>query len=138
MPPTVNTNPPRPILVFDGDCGFCTSSARWLHRWVVSGGSTHLAPWQQLDLADLRLTAEQCLAAVQWVGPDGSVLAGHLAIAASLRAGRPVWRPVGALLVVPGVSWLAKRAYTWIAAHRYALPGGTPACKVNDGPNRPT
>jgi predicted DCC family thiol-disulfide oxidoreductase YuxK len=132
-------NPPRcrPVLVFDGDCAFCTTSARFLERWVVRNGSTSLAPWQQLDLDQLGLTAEQCMAAVQWVGESGQVLSGHSAIAATLRAGHAVWRPLGALLLAPGCSWLAGHLYTWVAAHRNALPGGTPACRVKD-PNPPT
>jgi predicted DCC family thiol-disulfide oxidoreductase YuxK len=96
-----------------------------------------VAPWQRLNLAELGLTGETCTAAVQWVGRDGQVASGHAAIAAALRAGHLVWRPVGALLVAPGISWLAKRVYSWIARHRYALPGGTPACRM-DGQNRPT
>jgi len=83
---------------------------------VVRDGSTRVAPWQRLELAELGLTA---------------------AVAATLRAGRPVWRPIGALLVAPGFSWVAARLYNWVATHRYALPGGTPACRV-DGPNQPT
>ena len=120
----------RPVLIFDGDCGFCTTSARFLVRWVVRGGSASVAPWQRLDLAELGLTADECIAAVQWVGEGGQVASGHAAIAAALRAGHPVWRPLGALLVAPGVSWLAARLYGWVAAHRDALPGGTPACRV--------
>lgn len=120
--------PANPILIFDGDCGFCTTSARFLHRWVVRDRAISIAPWQRIDLDQLGLTEDQCLAAVQWVGRDGRVLSGHAAIAAALRAGHPVWRPVGALLVAPGFSWLAARVYSWVSAHRYALPGGTPAC----------
>ena len=120
--------PANPVLIFDGDCGFCTTSARFLHRWVVRDRAISIAPWQRLDLDELGLTEDQCLAAVQWVGRDGRVLSGHAAIAAALRAGHPVWRPVGALLVAPGFSWLAARVYSWVSAHRYALPGGTPAC----------
>jgi len=128
-----------PILVFDGDCGFCTTSARFLVRWVVrrraspAGPSSEpcVEPWQRLDLAELGLTADQCKAAVQWVGKDGQLASGHEAIAAVLRAGHPVWRPLGALLVTPGLSWLAGHLYSWIARHRYALPGGTPACRVD-------
>lgn len=125
----------RPVLVFDGDCGFCTSCARLLQRHVVSG-TTLVAPWQRLDLAQLGLTPDECRAAVQWVAQDGSIASGHAAIAATLRAGHLVWRPVGALLVAPGLSWLAKRLYSWVATHRHELPGGTPACQTE--PNPPT
>jgi len=125
-----------PILVFDGDCGFCTTSARFMKRRVIGRRPTTVAPWQQLDLAALGLTPDQCRAAVQWVGTDVQVACGHAAIAAALRAGHPVWRPVGVLLVAPGFSWLAQRLYTWTAAHRYALPGGTPACRP-EGLNPP-
>ena len=126
-----------PVLIFDGDCGFCTTCARLLQRWVIKGGSTRIAPWQRLNLDELHLNAEQCAAAVQWVGADGHVVSGHAAIAATLGTGHLVWRPVGALLVAPGFSWLASRLYSWVAAHRDALPGGTPACRV-DGSTQPT
>jgi predicted DCC family thiol-disulfide oxidoreductase YuxK len=133
----VKTFASRPVLIFDGDCGFCTTCARFLQRWVVRGGSTSVAPWQQLDLDELGLSVGQCRAAVQWVGDSGELASGHGAIAATLRAGHPAWRAVGALLVAPGFSWLAERLYSWVAAHRYALPGGTPACRIQD-PNEPT
>jgi predicted DCC family thiol-disulfide oxidoreductase YuxK len=106
----VNAPASRPILVF---------------------GSTSVTPWQRLDLDDLGLTEDQCVAAVQWVGEDGHVATGHAAIAATLRAGHLVWRPAGVLLVAPGFSWLAAKAYRWIAAHRYQMPGGTPACRID-------
>lgn len=118
-----------PVLVFDGDCGFCTTCARFLTHWVVSGDSASVMPWQQLDLAELGLAPDQCRAAVQWVGEGRQVASGHAAIAAVLRAGHPVWRSAGALLMAPGFSPLAGRVYSWVADHRYALPGGTPACR---------
>ena len=132
-----------PILVFDGDCGFCTTSARFLVRWVVrrhphpasSSSVPSVQPWQHLELAELGLTPGECRTAVQWVDEGGRVASGHEAIAAALRAGHLVWRPLGALLVTPGLSWLAGHLYSWIARHRYALPGGTPACRV-DKPSR--
>jgi len=133
----VDEPPSRPVLIFDGDCGFCTTCARFLHSWVVRRGSPRIAPWQRLDLAELGLTADQCRAAVQWVGEGGQVESGQSAIAATLRAGHPVWRPLGALLAAPVFSWLAERVYSWVADHRYALPGGTPACGI-DGPDQPS
>lgn len=133
----VTIHPPLPVLVFDGECGFCSTCALLLQRWVVKDGAPSVAPWQRLDLDELHLTAEQCTAAVRWVGEDGQVASGHAAIAAALHAGRPVWRPVGKLLLAPGFSWLAARIYSWVAAHRDALPGGTPACRL-DGTNDST
>ena len=121
--------PSRPILVFDGDCGFCTTCARFLARSVVRGGTVSIAPWQQLDLERLGLTEELCRSAVQWVGEDGQVAGGHAAIAGVLRTGHLVWRPIGWLLLAPGFAHLARYLYSWIADHRYALPGGTPACR---------
>jgi predicted DCC family thiol-disulfide oxidoreductase YuxK len=124
----VSTPSSRQVLIFDGDCGFCTTCARWLVHWVITDGST-VAPWQRLDLDELGLTADQCRAAVQWVSDGSDAVSGHAAVAAALRAGHPVWRPIGSLLMAPGFSWLAARVYTWVADHRYALPGGTPACR---------
>ena len=126
----MSTQVPLPILVFDGGCGFCTACAWFLQRWVVKDSSVRVSPWQRLDVAELGLTPDRCRAAVQWVGQGDQVDSGHRAIAAALRAGHPPWRPVGALLVAPGFSWLAERSYSWVADHRYALPGGTPPCRA--------
>ncbi len=126
-----------PVLVFDGDCGFCTTSAGLVPRVVDRRGRFAVRPWQQLDLAALGLTAEQCTAAVQFVYGDLRVRSGAPAVAAALRAGAPGWWPAGMVLDLPGVRWVAARAYAWVAAHRYALPGGTPACAMPSGPRQP-
>jgi len=127
----VNRHTGGSILVFDGDCAFCTTCAQFVQRWVSAGGFTSVAPWQGLDLAELGLSAQQCQAAVQWVDEHGHVASGHAAIAAALRAGRAPWRPVGALLVAPGFSWLAEHVYSWICEHRHALPGWIPAFRTH-------
>ena len=63
--------PNLPLLVFDGDCGFCTTAARFGQRRLRL---EHVEPWQFIDLDALGLTEAQCLQAVQWVAADGSVL----------------------------------------------------------------
>ena len=125
----MSSNPRLPVLVFDGDCGFCTTCARFVARWVVGGRSVSVAPWQRLNLAELGLTPDRCHEAVQWVGSEGVAPSGHAAIAAVLRAGYRPWPPIGVLLMAPGISWLARGTYSLIADHRSALPGGTPACR---------
>lgn len=87
-------------------------------------------PWQQADLTALGLTKQQCEAKVQWVADDGRVSDGHQALARLLLRSALPWRPLGLLLVVPPVSWLAAWLYDVIAANRGRLPGGTPACAL--------
>lgn len=116
------------MLVFDGDCAFCTSCARLLER---IGPQAEIVAWQLADLNELGITAEQAAEAVRWVDLDGTVRTGHEAIAAALStAGRP-WRIAGRTLQLPMVSPLAAAAYRLIARNRHRLPGGTPACSAN-------
>jgi predicted DCC family thiol-disulfide oxidoreductase YuxK len=115
----------RPVLVYDGDCGFCTTCAGLLER---IGPDAEIVAWQLTDLAGLGITEKQAADAVQWVGHDGSVRSGHEAIAAVLGSAGRLWRVLGRALLMPGVSRLAARAYRLTADNRYRLPGGTPAC----------
>ncbi|NHN55569.1 DUF393 domain-containing protein [Calidifontibacter sp. DB0510] len=117
------------VLIFDGDCGFCTRTARFADRFV-SAGRYQVAAWQELDLPAFGLTPQECTEAAQFVDDQGRVSAGHRAIAAGLTHGRAVWRPLGHLIVTPGIEALSARAYAWVAAHRYQLPGGTPQCAM--------
>ena len=113
-------------LVFDGDCGFCTSSVAWIRRLRLRVDV--VIPWQQADLAALGLTKEQCESKLQWVAGDGQVSSGHEAVARLLRHSSPPRRVVGTLLMTRPLSWAAARAYDLVATHRMRLPGGTPAC----------
>jgi predicted DCC family thiol-disulfide oxidoreductase YuxK len=116
----------RPVLVYDGDCAFCTSSAHALER---IGPDAEIVAWQLTDLGELGITEQQAAAAVQWVEVDGTVRAGHEAIAAALNTAGRIWKAVGRVILLPGISSLAAIAYRLVADNRYRLPGGTPACK---------
>jgi predicted DCC family thiol-disulfide oxidoreductase YuxK len=120
----------RPILVFDGDCGFCSSSARFARRVVDRRRRYASEPYQRLDLAALGLTVQQCTTSSWFVSPDGTLTGGAASIAAALRSGGLGWRPLGLLLGVPGVRSIATRVYRWVSNNRFRLPGGTPQCRV--------
>jgi predicted DCC family thiol-disulfide oxidoreductase YuxK len=120
----------RAVLVFDGDCGFCTSCARFLGRIRPDA---EIVAWQLADLDDLGISAEQAAEAVRWVEPDGGVRSGHEAIAAVLIAAGSIWGLLGRMLLLPGLSWLAARLYRLVAGNRYRMPGGTPACARPSG-----
>jgi predicted DCC family thiol-disulfide oxidoreductase YuxK len=119
----------RPILLYDGDCAFCTGCAHLLER---IGPSAAIVPWQLTDLAELGLTEKQAADAVQWVQDDGTVRSGHEAIAALLNTAGRIWKIIGRIILLPGISWMAAKIYRLVADNRYRLPGGTPACAVVD------
>ena len=119
------------MLIFDGDCAACSSVARFAERRI----GVVAVPWQRVDLARHGLTAAQCATAVQWVAADGSVASGAAACAAAMRAGGAVWGVVGRVIALPGVSWLAERAYGVVARNRHRLPGGTASCAHRSSPS---
>jgi predicted DCC family thiol-disulfide oxidoreductase YuxK len=121
----------KPTLVFDGDCGFCTSSVRWAERWARP--AVRFVPWQDLDLAAHGLTTEAVTSSVQWLSPRTArrpIPHGSAAVARTLLRSRWPFRLAGALMLVPPISWLAQGVYRLIANNRYRMPGGTPACAV--------
>lgn len=123
--------PARPnasTLVFDGDCGFCTTSARWLERRLPHPPS--VVAWQLVDLDRLGLSEQDCARAVQWVGTDGVRASGSRAIGRLLVEQGPPWSWAGRLAEVPPTAWVAAGIYSLIARNRYRLPGGTPACRA--------
>lgn len=116
-----------PVLVFDGDCGFCTTSARAAQRWWHL---EHVEPWQSIDLDRLGLTSQQCLRAVQWVGIDGQVASAERAVIAAMRRAGGGWAQLARVLNLPGLRHACGLVYRLVAKYRYRLPGGTPACKL--------
>ncbi|HEV3322078.1 MAG TPA: DUF393 domain-containing protein [Solirubrobacteraceae bacterium] len=115
----------RPVLLYDGDCAFCTSCARILER---IGPDAEIVAWQHTDMGELGITKEQATDAVQWIQTDGTVRSGHEAIAAILNTAGRIWKITGRMILLPGISWMAERIYRLIADNRYRLPGSTPAC----------
>lgn len=115
-------------FVYDGDCAFCTSCARFAQRRVPTEAA--IVPWQFTDLRSLGLTEAQCEEAVQWVAPGAAPVAGPDAIAALLRSSRSGWRLVGGVLRWIPVRALAWPVYRWVARNRHRMPGGTAACAL--------
>ena len=118
--------PPR--LVYDGDCAFCTSSARLLQRWTRS--RAEFVPWQFTDLDALGTTPARAQREVLWVGPDGRIAGGAQAVARLLIDAGRGWTVPGVLMRVPPLRWVAHLVYRAVAVNRHRLPGGTPACAL--------
>lgn len=125
------TIPGHGLLIFDGDCGFCTSSALWVSRDWRPGPRT--VAWQHLGpdgLRSLGLCVDDAKEAAWWVDDRGQLYKGHRAIAKSLLPCRGWKRVAGALLSVPPLSWCAAAVYPVVVRYRHRLPGGTPVCRA--------
>lgn len=118
------------ILVFDGDCAFCTRSAAFITSRIKP--RTQVRSSQSLELDRLGLTPEQCATAVQWVSDAQGIRSGAAAITAMLREAHGGWAALGAFGDLPGVRSIAAVAYRLIASNRHRLPGASAACETSD------
>jgi len=122
------TLPQLPVLVFDGDCAFCTTWVNRLREWLPR--PPEAVPWQWTDLDAMGLTHED-VADFAWFLTSRHSYAGALAFAAILR-GQPRigLRFAGNLLATPPFSIVAALGYNVVGKYRHILPGGTPACAL--------
>jgi predicted DCC family thiol-disulfide oxidoreductase YuxK len=119
------------LLVYDGDCAFCTASVQWISaRWQAPARAV---PWQELDPSRLRalgITRDEVAAAAWWIDESGRRSRGHLAIARALAAADG-WRSIcGRALLVPPLRWIAGCLYPLVVRWRHRLPGGSRACRI--------
>ena len=116
------------ILIFDGDCGFCTTTANWITK--NSAVPVDAQPYQWAKLAEFGLTEKEAAAKVQLIS-GGKIYAGHQCMAKLLLIQpNALLKLLGAVMVMPGVEPISAKVYDWVAANRQSLPGGTPACKM--------
>jgi predicted DCC family thiol-disulfide oxidoreductase YuxK len=118
----------RPVLIYDGDCSFCTLCVQWMERHLPF--QPDIVAWQFADLTAFGVTEAEAAHSVQWVEPAGRVSSGATAVARLLVACGGLWAALGRLVLVPPVSWVAAGIYRLVADNRGRLPGGTAACAL--------
>ena len=117
-----------PVVVFDGDCGFCARCVAWAQRWVRPG--VLFQAWQHADLIAMGLTEDACRQALQFVGPDGQAESGGRAVCRVLGEGCWPWPVMGRAGSLPIVRRAVDAAYATVARARHRLPGSTAACAL--------
>ncbi|HEV3241784.1 MAG TPA: lipase maturation factor family protein [Methyloceanibacter sp.] len=122
-PPAVAAKTPapglRPLLIYDGDCGFC---AYWARYWQkLTGDRVEYRPYQEVATQYPEISQVEFQRAVQFIAPDG-----HRASAAeasfltlSYARGKGVWLALYRNL--PGFAAISEWVYAFIAAHRPAF-----------------
>jgi len=118
-------------LIFDGDCGSCASSARWIEERWPDGTASAVAS-QDLDpvrLAEFGLSRSDVTATVWWADSHGAV-SGERAVAGALGTIGGAWGLLGRVITSAPMRRPAKTAYSFAARHRHRRPGASPTCRT--------
>ncbi len=114
----VITPPPKPLMVFDGDCNFCTL---WIRRWQqMTGDAVDYLPSQDSQIAERfpEIPREHFNAAVQLIETNGAVCSGAEAVFRTL-AENPKWQwPLRVYESSPAIANITERAYCLVAENR--------------------
>jgi predicted DCC family thiol-disulfide oxidoreductase YuxK len=112
-----------PTVIYDADCRLCETSRQWIARWDRHR-TLRFVHFEAPEAVRLQpdLEGSGCLAAFRFVDEAGLAWEGEAAAIHVLRR-LPGGRPIAWLLSIPGVYWLARHSYHFIAAHRYRLFG---------------
>jgi spermidine synthase len=115
----VGAAPGRPLMIYDGDCGFCL---RWIERWRRrTGPGVDYEPSQRAAERFPEIPAQDFERSVVLIEPDGRVSRGAEAVTRCL-AHAPGWRwPLWIYRRVPGARPLGEACYRFVASHRSGL-----------------
>ena len=115
------------VLIFDGNCSFCSSCVDWLEANLPVAPKA--IPYQWADLESYGLSLEEAESRV-WLVTPAEHFGGAAAVTAMLRhQPEAALRFAGWALQAPPLSWLGDGVYAILARLRHILPGGTPACR---------
>jgi predicted DCC family thiol-disulfide oxidoreductase YuxK len=116
---TTNTFRRQPLLIYDGDCGFCIYWARYWQR--LTGNRVTYAPYQEVAAQYPAIPVAAFQRAVQYIAPDGKIASGAEAsfLTLSHASGKGFWLTLYRQL--PGFAAIAEWTYAVIASHRSAL-----------------
>jgi len=109
----------RPLLIYDGDCGFCVYSVRYWQK--LTDDRVEYRPYQDAAAGYPTIPIAEFRRAVQFIAPDGrrSSAAEASFLTLSYGSGRRFWLTLYRRL--PGFTPIAELAYAFVAAHRPAF-----------------
>ncbi len=112
----VSAPPPKPLMIFDGDCHFCR---RWIERWrEITGEKVDYEPFQTAAERFPEIPRAKFEEAVFFIETDGRVLHGAEAVYRSLGYSRcHRWLP-WCYDHILGVAPISEAIYSFVAQHR--------------------
>jgi predicted DCC family thiol-disulfide oxidoreductase YuxK len=116
---TTNASDSKPLLIYDGDCGFCTYWARYWQK--LTQDRVSYEPYQQAAKRFPQIPLAEFQRAVQYITPDGKIASAAKAsfLTLSHARGKGVWLAFYRRL--PGFAAISEQVYAFIASHRPAF-----------------
>ena len=112
----VSNPPPKPLMIWDGECHFCK---RWIERWrEITAGKVDYATYQEAAARFPEIPIEQFKRAVAFIEPDGEAFFAAKAVYRSLRYRSSRKWLAWSYDHVPGFAGISEAAYKFIARHR--------------------
>ena len=115
--------PGKAIVLYDGQCRLCQRSVAvlrrldWLNRLAYQDGRNASA----LPTTDPPLIPQRLLEEMHVVTPNRRLVHRGFAAFRWLAWRLPLCWPLAPFLYLPGMPWLGKRVYRWIARNRFHL-----------------
>jgi lipase maturation factor 1 len=117
----VATPPPKPLMVYDGDCKFC---GLWIRRWrQLTGDAVDYLPSQDPQIAARfpEIPRGHYQTSVQFIEPNGSVFSGAEAVFRALAKNPGTHWPRHFYESSPLFADLTEYCYRFVAGHRTAF-----------------
>src|SRR5690242_17996138 len=109
----------RPLLIYDGECGFCGYWARYWQR--LTGERVEYRPYQEVAARFPEIAPAEFQRAVQYIAPEGRRASAAEAsfLTLSHARGQGLW--LALYRHVPGFAAVSELAYAFVAANRPAF-----------------
>ncbi len=126
--------PGKAVVLYDGECPFCQRGVRILRRldWLKQLTYQNCRDTAHLPPCTVPLVPQKLIEQMHLVTPNRK--SAHVGFAAfRWMAWRlPLTVLIAPLLYLPGVPWLGRKAYLWVARKRFDLvPCDNGGCRVN-------
>lgn len=106
----------RPILIYDGDCGFCKF---WIKRWrSLTGDKIEYAAYQEVGGQFPQISKKRFEESIQLVQPDGTVYSGARAVFQSLAVNPSYAWLFWLYQKLPLFRWASEGFYEFVAKNR--------------------
>src|SRR5438552_392317 len=112
----VSNSPPKPLMIWDGECHFCKM---WIERWrEITAGKVDYATYQQTAHLFPEIPLDQFKHAIAFIEPDGKTFFAAEAVYRSLQYRSSRTWLAWSYDHVPGFAEISETAYKFIARHR--------------------